>query len=69
MGERLNSRDGFDVAAEFKVPKLRWISGGLTHYKWDGEFGDADDKGVPVSRGFWLFGADGGRGFLGRVVV
>ena len=51
-GRKAYSRDGFDVAAEFKVPKFRWISGGLTHYKWDGEDGDADDKGFRYHAAF-----------------
>ena len=64
-GQIAYSREGFDVAAEFKVPKLRWISGGLTHYKWDGEFGDADDKGFRYHAAFGFSELMGGGDFWG----
>ena len=58
------SRDGFDVAAEFRIPTIRWVSGGLTYYRFDGEYGQADEKGfryhgafdfaaLPVGGDFW----------------
>ena len=64
-GQIAYSRDGFDVAAEFKVPKFRWISGGLTHYKWDGEHGDADDKGFRYHAAFDFSEPMGGGDFWG----
>ncbi|MCH9704530.1 MAG: inverse autotransporter beta domain-containing protein, partial [Proteobacteria bacterium] len=45
-GEYIYSKDGFDIEVAVKpLPELN-VSGGVTYYKWDGEFGDADDKGL-----------------------
>ena len=68
-GGKAYTQDGLDAAAEFTVPRLRWISGGLTYYKWDGEFGQADDKGFRYHGAFDFSQLFGGGGFLGGTVV
>ena len=67
-GRKAYSRDGFDVATEFRVPKFRWVSGGLTYYRFDGEHGDADEKGFRYHGAFDFSELMGGGGFLGRFV-
>ena len=39
------TKDGLDLEVAFHVPDMRWLSGHVTYYKWDGQFGQADDKG------------------------
>ena len=64
-GRTAYSRDGFDVATEFRVPKFRWVSGGLTYYRFDGEHGDADEKGFRYHGAFDFSELMGGGDFWG----
>ena len=59
------SRDGFDVAAEFGIPTIRWVSGGLTYYRFDGEHGDTDEKGFRYHGNFDFAELLGGGDFWG----
>ena len=59
------TQGGVDAAAEFTVPRLRWISGGLTYYKWKGEFGQEDDKGFRYHGAFDFSRLFGGGDFWG----
>ncbi|MCH9757760.1 MAG: inverse autotransporter beta domain-containing protein, partial [Proteobacteria bacterium] len=45
-GEYIYSRDGYDVELAIRPYKDVNISGGVTYYKWLGEFGDADETGL-----------------------
>ena len=64
-GGKAYTQDGLDAAAEFTVPRLRWISGGVTYYKWDGEFEQADDKGFRYHGAFDFSQLFGGGDFWG----
>ena len=64
-GGKAYTQGGVDAAAEFTVPRLRWISGGLTYYKWKGEFGQEDDKGFRYHGAFDFSRLFGGGDFWG----
>ena len=64
-GGKAYTQGGVDAAAEFTVPRLRWISGGLTYYKWKGEFDEPDDKGFRYHGAFDFSRLFGGGDFWG----
>ncbi|MCH9705263.1 MAG: inverse autotransporter beta domain-containing protein, partial [Proteobacteria bacterium] len=45
-GEYIYSKDGYDIELAIRPYKDVNISGGVTYYKWLGEFGDADESGL-----------------------
>ena len=59
------SQSGMDVAAEISPPGLRWFTGGLTYYHWQGEHGDEDDRGLRYRTGFEFAKLFGGGDFWG----
>ena len=44
-GKYAYSKDGLDLEAAFHVPDMRWVSGYVKYYLFEGEGGEADDKG------------------------
>lgn len=44
-GDTVYTRSGYDIEARTHAPQRQWLSGGLTYYRWQGEYGDADDRG------------------------
>ena len=46
-GGWIYTRDGTDAELDIQVPgfPLGGFSGGVTYYRWEGEYGDEDDKG------------------------
>ena len=55
-GERyaVYTRDGTDVEVVIRSLDTAWLSGHLSYYNWEGEFGDADDKGFRYGVGLKL---------------
>ena len=43
-GKYAYSKDGLDLEVAFHVPDMRWVSGHIRYYLWEGE-GEADDTG------------------------
>ena len=58
------SQSGMDVAAEISPPGLRWFTGGLTYYHWQGQHED-DDRGLRYHTGFEFAKLFGGGDFWG----
>ena len=57
-GETAYSRSGYDVGAQANF--WRWMSAGLTYYRWLGEYGDADQEGIRYHLSFYPSSLAGG---------
>ena len=44
-GKYAYTKDGLDLEAAFHVPDMRWVSGYVKYYLFEGQGGEADDKG------------------------
>ena len=45
-GDYLYTADGTEIELALRVPQAPWLSGVLSYYEWDGEYGDDEDTGL-----------------------
>ena len=64
-GDIVYSQDGFDLEVAIHSPELRWLSGGLTYFWYNGLYGEEDDKGLRYNVRTDLLSIGGKDGLLG----